>query len=289
MRDMRILLAGATGAVGRLLVPLLLERGHEVLGSTRSTTGFEQVLKLGAKPLLMDALDRSGVLETVASVAPDVIIHQLTSLAGGSPQDNARIRREGTRNLVDAALAAHTPRLIAQSIAWAYAPGDGLAVESDPLDLQAAEPRLTSVRGVEALENAVAEVAESVVLRYGAFYGPGTWYEPGGLIAERIRAGNLPANDAVTSFLHVRDAAVAAREALAWPRGSYNVVDDEPAPAREWVPAFARAVSVPVPEPSQGRAGWERGASNARARALGFRLQFPSWRAGFAELSSRAG
>jgi len=278
---MRILLAGATGVIGRLLVPLLLERGHEVLGSTRSAAGFEQILKLGAKPLQLDVFDRSAVFETVASVAPDVIIHQLTALASRNLQENARIRREGTRNLVDAALAAHTPRMIAQSIAWAYAPGEGLAVEGDPLDLQAAEPRLTTVRGVEALESAVAEVAESVVLRYGALYGPGTWYEPEGLIAERIRAGALPANDAVTSFLHVRDAALAAREALGWPRGCYNVVDDEPAAAREWVPVFARAVSLIAPSPSTGRAGWERGASNARARALGFRPQVSSWRAEF--------
>lgn len=279
---MRILLAGATGAVGRVLVPMLVERGHEVLGSTRSGAGFDQILSLGAKPLQMDVFDPKGVLDTVSSVAPDVIIHQLTSLGSGNLQDNARIRREGTRNLVNAALAAHTPRLIAQSIAWAYAAGNEPADESEPLDLGAPEPRLTSVRGVQALETAVAEVAESVVLRYGAFYGPGTWYEPSGVIAERIRTGKLPANDAVTSFLHVADAAAAALQALSWPHGAYNVVEDEPAVARDWVPAFARAVGVVAPEPSQGREGWERGASNARARALGFQPRF-AWRTAFAE------
>ena len=265
---------------------MLLERGHDVFGSTRNASGFEQILKLGAKPLQMDALDRKAVLETVASVAPDVIMHQLTSLGSGNPAENARIRRDGTRNLVDAALAAHTPRLIAQSIAWAYAPGAEPAVENEPLDLDAAEPRITSVRGVEALETAVAEVAESVVLRYGMFYGPGTWYERGGLTAERVAAGKIAANDAVTSFLHVHDAANAALEALGWPRGVYNVVDDEPAAAREWVPLFARAVGVSAPEPTSGRQGWERGANGARARTLGFRPRFTSWRAGFAALAS---
>jgi nucleoside-diphosphate-sugar epimerase len=283
---MRVLLAGATGAIGRPLLPMLLKDGHEVCACSRSAEGAEQIRKQGAQALQVDVFDREALLPAVARVQPDAVIHQLTALSAGNPLENARIRREGTRNLVDAALAAGARRLIAQSIAWIYEPGSEPATESTPLDLAAAEPRATTVRAVQALEAAAAEVPEHVVLRYGTFYGPGTWYAPGALMAERLRSGALPANDAVASFIHVRDAAVAALQALAWPSGTYHIVDDEPARARDWVPSFAAAVRLPAPPPSEGRAPWERGASNALARQLGWRPHYASWRAGFAALDT---
>lgn len=282
---MRVLLAGATGAVGRLLLPMLVRAGHDVCAWSRSAPGLEQIRNQGAHAVQVDAFDREGVLAGVSGFRPDVVIHQLTALSGGSLQDNARIRREGTRNLVDAALAAGTPRVIAQSIAWIYEPGLEPALETTPLDSTTAEPRCTTIQGVRALESAVAEVPEHVVLRYGAFYGPGTSYACGGLVERRLRAGELAANDSVTSFIHVQDAAQAALQALRWPSGTYHITDDEPARAREWLPVFANALSLAVPGVAEGRsAGWERGASNARARGLGWRPTYPSWREGFSEL-----
>ncbi|MFC5185325.1 NAD-dependent epimerase/dehydratase family protein [Actinomadura harenae] len=290
---MRILVADATGAVGRLMVPLLVEAGHEVTGLVR-TDGLRDLLRtFGASAVRGDALDADGVRAAVAAVAPDVVIHQLTALARGGPADNGRIRREGTRVLVDAARRAGVGRIIAQSVAWAYEPGDGPATEDTPLDVTAPRPRASLVGGVTALEEAVAEVEEHVVLRYGVLYGPGTWYTPGGLVGERLAGraeddpaavflGPLQADDGVSSFVHVEDAARAAVAALDWPSGVVNIVDDTPARAREWLPVLARALGVPAPSARHGREGWERGASNARARGeLGWCPAHPSWRTGF--------
>ncbi len=286
---MRVLLAGATGAIGRLLVPLLQQAGHEVFGCSRTTEGLEQIRRQGARAIQVDVFDHARLLAAVANVKPDAVIHQLTALSAGSSQENAKIRVEGTRNLVDAALAAGSKRLIAQSIAWIYEAGSEPALETTPLDSAAAEPRATTIRAVQSLEAAASEIPEHVVLRYGTFYGPGTWYAPGGLIAQRIRAGELTPSDAVTSFIHVRDAASAAVQALTWPSGTYHVVDDEPARARDWLPALAEALQLTAPRGEGKAAPWERGANNARARALGFRPHYASWRAGFAALAAEVG
>ncbi|WP_315986228.1 NAD(P)-dependent oxidoreductase, partial [Streptomyces sp. adm13(2018)] len=219
---MRVLVAGATGAVGRQLVPLLEGAGHEVVGISRR----------GPRPV--DVLDAGAVRRAVAEAAPDAVVHQLTDLGDADGAANNRIRTEGTRNLVDAARAAGVRRIVAQSISWAYAPGEGPADESVPLDPTREEPRSRIVAGVRALESAVAELPEAVVLRYGILYGPGTWYAPGGAVAAALAGdpaarflGSLAADDAVSSFVHVADAAEAAVRALAWPPGAYNVVDDE--------------------------------------------------------------
>jgi len=263
----RILLAGSTGAIGRRLGPLLSGAGHEVIGLSRSGASA------GAGHLRVDVLDRDAVTAAVRAVRPE---------AAADRAANARLRREGTRHLVDAALAYGVRRIIAQSISWAYEPGAGPATEATPLDLGAAEPRRTSVAGVAALEEAVREVPEWVVLRYGTLYGPGTWYAPGGAMARRVP----PAGPDVASFLHVDDAAAAAVAALSWPSGAVNVCDDEPAPASDWVPAFCEAVGVPAPAPTGGtRQGWARGADNGLARRQrGWTPGHPSWQEGFAAL-----
>jgi nucleoside-diphosphate-sugar epimerase len=239
--SLRILVAGATGVIGRRLVPLLLDRGYEVHGTTRSATRADDLRRLGVHPMVLDAFDRAAVLEAVDTVKPAILIHQLTDLSGGFAPEraadtltrNSRLRSEGTRNLVDAARAAGVRRLIAQSIAWVYAPGHEPHKEDDPLDLRAEGTRAVTVRGVLALESAVLDAApiEGVVLRYGWLYGPG---------ASRVAAGAPP--------LHVDAAANAA--VLAVERGTpgvYNVA--EPAPyiditraRRElgWDPAFRR-------------------------------------------------
>ncbi|MEU6852243.1 NAD(P)-dependent oxidoreductase [Actinacidiphila alni] len=278
---MRIFIAGGTGVIGRPLVPLLVGRGHDVLVGTRGADRVPALREAGADGVVMDVFDAESVTAAVAAAAPDVIVHQLTSLAGGDLAANARIRTEGTRNLVDAAKRAGVRRMIAQSISWAYAPGDGPADEATLLDTAAPAPRSVSVGGVAALESAVAEIDEHVILRYGTFYGPGTWYAPGGMVAGALAKGLVPANDAVSSFVHVEDAAAAVVSALGWPNGPVNVVDDEPAPAHAWVPVLAAALGAPAPERTAGGNAWERGATNARARFLGWQPAYPSWREGF--------
>ncbi|MEU8637820.1 NAD(P)-dependent oxidoreductase [Amycolatopsis sp. NPDC048633] len=280
---MRIFLAGASGALGRRVVPALLGQGHEVVGLTRNPASAGTIEALGAAAVLGDVYDAAGLADAVAAARPDVVMHQLTDLGAGDRAANAKVRVVGTRNLVDAAKAAGVRRIVAQSISWAYEPGAGPATEDTPLDLHGAPDRVATVGGIQSLETAVAELPEWVVLRYGTLYGPGTWYEPGALMAEAARAGNLPANADVSSFVHVDDAASAAVAALDWSPGAVNVCDDEPAAGHEWVPVFCAAVGAPEPARSDAeRTGWARGADNTLARKeLGWVPSRTSWRDGF--------
>ena len=280
---MRVLVAGASGAIGRVLVPLLIGAGHEVIGTSRTAEGLDLLHTQGAEAVQLDVFDRDAVLAAVAEAAPHAVIHQLTALSGGSSADNARIREIGTRNLVDAAKEAGVRRIVAQSISWAYEPGDKPAREDTPLDVNAGAPRSVTIGGVLALEQAAAEIDEHVILRYGTLYGPGTWYAPEALVARQLAAGTFKATDGVSSFVEVTDAAVAAVLALDWPSGTVNVCDDEPAPGHEWVPVLAKALGLPAPEPTAGRAEWERGADNTVARTIRhWEPRYASWRAGFA-------
>jgi nucleoside-diphosphate-sugar epimerase len=286
---MRVVVAGATGAVGRVLVPLLVEAGHQVTGISRTLAGAERVRRQGASAVQVDVLDRDGLRQAVAAAAPDAVIHQLTDLSDADGEATDRLRREGTRNLVDAARSAGVERIVAQSISWAYAPGESPADETVPLDIGAAGPRGAMVDGIRALEETAAEMEVAVLLRYGILYGPGTWYAPGGAVAAALAGdpdarflGSIEADLSVMSFLHVADAARAAVAALDWPGGPVNIVDDEPAQAREWLPVLATALGLPAPEARSGRQSWARGASNALARSRGWKPEHTSWRSGFA-------
>jgi nucleoside-diphosphate-sugar epimerase len=280
---MRIFVAGATGVIGRRLVPLLVERGHEVTAMTRSASSESLVRSLGAQPAFADAFDFEAVRAAVRHTRPDAVVHQLTDLRASSMAANARLRVVGTRNLVDATRAADVPRIVAQSLGWAYRAGDEPAREHEPLDVAANEPRSTTVLGVAALEQTVGELPVSVVLRYGVLYGPGTWYSGDGARAEDARVGRLVADDNVVSFVHVGDAALAATEALEWPSGAVNICDDEPATGIEWAPVFCKAVGAsPPPVGRVGRTPWARGADNAYARnELGWTPRYATWREGF--------
>jgi nucleoside-diphosphate-sugar epimerase len=239
---------------------------------------------MGAQAVVADILDRESVLSAVEKANPDVVFHQLTALSDWSFADSARIRAEGTRNLVDAALAAGVRRIVAQSISWAYAPGPAPAKEEEPLDTDAPPLRARTIRGIALLERGAAELPEHVILRYGMLYGPGTRYDRNGAIAERVRLGQMPATDGVVSFLHVEDAALAALLALGWPSGAVNIVDDEPAAGTEWLPVYASALQVPRPQVRRGSNRGERGASNAKAKSeYGWVPLYPSWRSGFAQ------
>ncbi|MEV6410012.1 NAD(P)-dependent oxidoreductase [Kribbella sp. NPDC051718] len=280
---MRVFLAGATGAVGRLLVPELVAAGHQVTGLIRRPEAAERLRSQGADSVLADIYDAPAVAAAVAAAEPDVVMHQLTDLANRDYAGNVEIRKVGTRNLVDAALGAGVRKVIAQSIAWVYEPGVQPATEETPLDVGADGARLNSVAGVVALEEIVAEAPEWVVLRYGLFYGPGTWYTKGALMDDAVRAGKLAPTADVTSFLHIADAATAAVQALEWPTGPVNIVDDEPVPGSVWVPAFARSVGAAEPAAVEAeRAPWARGADNHYARKhLKWTPRYPSWREGF--------
>jgi nucleoside-diphosphate-sugar epimerase len=171
---MRIFVAGASGVVGRRIVPLLIERGHDVTGLTRRPDAAEAIEKSGGQAVVADVYDANATADAIATARPDAIIHQLTDLSAGDRSANARIRDVGTRNLVDAALRFGVGRIIAQSIAWAYESGAGPATEATPLDLHADADRLGTVSSIAALENAARRLPEWVVLRYGTFYGPDT-------------------------------------------------------------------------------------------------------------------
>ena len=288
---MHVFLAGSTGVIGRRVLPLLLERGHAVTAMTRHPAGREQLISLGAEAVVANAFDRVALRVALQDAKPDVVMHQLTDLSGGSSQANAALRTRGTRNLVAAARVAGVERVVAQSVSWGYEPGDEPATESVPLDFQAGESRRTTIRGVAALEDAVRQLPSWVVLRYGSLYGPGTWYAPDGARAQDAREGRLLADEDVTSFVHVDDAAAAAVAALDWPDGAVNVCDDEPAAGWMWLPRFCEAVGAPPPRRAQRgeRSPWARGADNGRARDdLGWIPSHRTWRTGFAALEDTA-
>lgn len=310
---MNVFVAGATGAIGRQLVPRLVAAGHEVHGMTRSESKQAMLREMGAVPVVANALDRDQVVEAVASARPDAIIHELTAIGTVNlrhfDRDFARtnrLRTEGTDNLLAAGKQVGVRRFVAQSIAGfgAYArTGGPVKTEDDPLESSPAREMRETLAAIRYLEDAVlgAEWTEGIVLRYGTLYGPGTSMAPGGEQFELVRKRMFPIvgdGGGVWSFIHVADAADATVAALERGNpGAYNVVDDDPAPVAEWLPALAGTLGArkPLRVPRfvgrlfAGEAGVVmltevRGASNAKAKQeLGWRPAHPSWRQGFAE------
>jgi nucleoside-diphosphate-sugar epimerase len=267
------------------MLPRLVREGHEVFAMTKDSKSDEFLKGVGVTPVQADALDNNAVLAAFQKVQPEVVIHQLTSLGSVNLEDNARIRIIGTRNLVDASKAVCTKKIIAQSLSFAYEPGSTPASEDVPLDFEAPNPRKINVDGVAALESAAAELPEYVILRYGLIYGLGTWYDKEGIVGQQVSKGQVKATDSITSFLHVEDAAQAAVEALKWPSGPINIVDDEPASGKEWLPVFASVIGAPTPEKEDGSERGERGASNAKAKKeYGWKPIYSTWRTGFKQL-----
>jgi len=309
---MRIFVAGATGVIGKRLVPLLRANGHEVVGTTRSPGKVDDLRALGAEPRVLDVLDAVAVGKAVSEARPDVVVHQATALSDlGSLRnldeafaDTNRLRTEGTDNLLAAAQAAGAEKFVAQSFAgWPYAKEGSLVKDEEaPLDPSPPANAEQSMAAIRHLEKAVAgaEALAGIVLRYGGFYGPGTSLFEGGehVAAIRKRAFPLVGSSAgMWSFVHIDDAAAATLAAIErGGRGIYNVVDDEPAPASEWLPYLAERLGAKQPRHVPewlGRlvAGEQvvsmmteaRGASNAKAkRELGWTLVHPTWREGFA-------
>jgi nucleoside-diphosphate-sugar epimerase len=310
---MKVFVAGATGALGRPLVKLLVERGHEVTGMTRSESKQDLLRALGARPVVADALDPDAVARAVAEANPDVIVHQLTAIGEFNPRRmerefaaTNRLRTEGTDHLLAAGRAVGVKRFVAQSFApWPYARTGGMVKTEDyPLDTSPPAQVRTTVDAIKYLEKAVigADWTEGIALRYGGFYGPGTsiGLNPLGSYAEAIRGRKLPIagkGTGVWSFIQIEDAAAATVEAIEHgERGIYNVVDDEPAPISEWLPVLAKALGAKPPrhmplfvarlfggEATAVMMTELRGSSNKKAkRELGWKLRYPSWREGFA-------
>ena len=317
---MKIFVAGATGVLGRTLVPQLVGRGHEVVGMTRSEAKQELVRKLGARPVVADALDPDAVLQAVASVEPEVIVHELTALSGKlSARDmrhperspaavmTNRLRTEGTDHLLAAGRAVGARRFVAQSFAafrWART-GGPVHTEAEPLDPNPPAPLRVPLVGILHLERAVTSIewGEGLVLRYGGFYGPGTAIcrAPDAVMAAPVRKRRFPVigdGGGVMSHVHIDDAATATVAAIEHGSpGIYNIVDDEPARLGEWLPALASALGAKPPRRiprwlarlAAGEAATlmlteGRGAANDKAkRELGWQLRYPSWRQGFAQ------
>jgi nucleoside-diphosphate-sugar epimerase len=300
---MRVFVAGASGAIGTKLVPQLLDRGHEVIGTFRSPQHAERVRALGAEPIALDLLDPGAVRRAVLETEPEAIIHEATALADLSDfkhfdrtfHQTTKLRTEGTDALLDAAREAGVRRFVAQSYASARYARDGGPVKSedDPLDPAPAPNAREAFAALRHLDEAVTE-AGGIALRYGTFYGASNDGLP-----EPVRKRQFPIigdGGGVTSFIHLDDAAAAT--VLALERGApgvYNIVDDEPAPAREWLPVLADVLGA---KPPRRFPRWlarlfagefvvvmgteSRGASNAKAkRELGWELRYPSWREGF--------
>ncbi|MGE7632689.1 NAD-dependent epimerase/dehydratase family protein [Bacillus paramycoides] len=284
---MKIFVAGATGVIGRNLLPMLINEGHTVYAMIRSDSQKESLKNLGVLPVIADVFNRKEAFSVLKETLPDVVIHQLTALSTWNLEDNARIRIEGTRNLVDAAKNVGVKKIIAQSISWAYESGDKLATETDPLDFYAPMPRQVTINGIAKLEETVSELPEAVILRYGTLYGPGTWYAENGVFANQVRNNEIIATDGMSSFIHVEDAARAAVLALDWPSGIVNIVDDSPVTSKEWLPIYAAAIEAPEPKVQVWKNSWERGASNNKARKeYGWKPLFPSWSEWFKNLKS---
>jgi nucleoside-diphosphate-sugar epimerase len=317
---MKVFVAGATGALGRALVPQLVARGHEVVGMTRSASKQDLVRSLGARPVVADALDPDAVAQAVASAEPEVIVHQLTALSGKlsardmrHPERSSaatmtnRLRTEATDHLLAAGRAAGARRFVAQSFAaFRFArTGGPVQTEADPLDPNPPAALRAPLVGILHLERAVTTIdwGEGLVLRYGGFYGPGTAISlaPDAVMAAPIRKRRFPIvgdGGGVWSHVHIEDAAAATAAAVEHGKpGIYNIVDDEPAPVREWLPVLASALDAKpprrVPRWLARLAAGEmatlmmtevRGASNEKAkRELGWKPAYASWRLGFAE------
>jgi 2-alkyl-3-oxoalkanoate reductase len=304
---MKVFVAGATGAIGKPLIQKLVAARHTAYGMVRSQDSAAALAALGAEAVIGDALDAASVRAAIARVRPDAIINELTSLPKRyiptdmkeAAERDARVRLEGNRNLLAAGLDSGVRRFLVQSTAFFYAAGDGLVAESEPFAVNATPAVAGSSQRYTELEAMLLDRSEfaGVALRYGFFYGPGTWFIPDGDVGEQVRQQQIPIvgeGQGVSSWIHIDDAAEATVKALDCAPGAYNIVDDNPSPQRVWLAAFARYCGAPEPphvteEQARQSAGPDavyyatmlRGASNTKAkRELGFRPRPLEWLSG---------
>ena len=290
---MKILIAGATGAIGKPLIGFLQEQGHTLWGITQSQERAKGLEEQGAQGVILDVLDQSAVFSAVAKIKPDILIDMLTHLPKEyTPQAmqeaaslDAKIRIEGGANLLAAAEKEKVKRTIVQSAAFWYAPGNGLADETVPFAFEAPLGiALGSKRCQEIEQRALRSSLDAIALRFGFFYGPGTWFSPEGNIGDQVRRGQFPIEGSGTgiwNFIHIEDAAKAIVLALEAASGCYNIVNDTPISLAAWLPAFAKTLQAPPPpyltaEEAVEQRGEEtlyyatrlRGATNAKAKQI---------------------
>ncbi|HUN58974.1 MAG TPA: NAD(P)-dependent oxidoreductase [Candidatus Binataceae bacterium] len=301
---MKVLLAGATGTIGRPLILSLKQHGHSVFGLVRSAGSVGALAEMGAEAVIGDALDAGSVRTAIAQLRPDAVINELTSLPRhytpaemkAAAERDSRVRREGNVNLLAAMRDNGVRRYVLQASGFWYAPGPGLADESSPLAVDASPGVAASARVYAELESAAFRTTDidCVAMRYGFFYGPGTWYTTSGDMGDQVRQRQIPiigAGPGVSNFVHIEDAASATVAALECAPGPYNIVDDHPSPQCLWLPAFARACGAPEPphiteQEALTTLGADsvyyamrlRGASNQKARdQLNFRPRPLEW------------
>lgn len=302
---MNIFIAGGSGAIGRQLVPMLVREGHHVVAMSRSSGGAARLEAMGATPVIGDVFDKESLEELVQQAKPEIVIHQLTAFGATDADplaETIRIRREGTRNLVDAAKRSNARRFVAQSISFICKPiASGLTDEDSPLYVDASQAIRPLAQSVAELEHQTVRDSgmEGIVLRYGWFYGPGTNYDPADAIPRAIKRGRMPivgTGSGTYSFIHVQDAALAAMSALTrGESGIYNIVDDSPAKLCEWLPVAAKLLDAPPPVFMDETMAREKlgdmlvyvfneqsGASNRKAKkVLAWEPTIPTWQAGF--------
>ncbi len=301
---MRVLVAGATGAIGRPLIRSLKQHGHSVFCLVRSAESTGSVTEMGADAVTGDALDAASLRSAISRVHPDAVINELTSLPrhytpaemAAAAERDSRVRREGNVNLLAGMRDCGVRRYVLQSSGFWYAPGPGLADESSRLAVDASPGVAASARVYVELESTAFQASgiDSVAMRYGFFYGPGTWYAKDADMGEQVRQQQVPivgAGQGVWSFVHIEDAAFATVAALECAPDAYNIVDDNPTQQRNWLPAFARYCGAPEPpqvteQEALATSGPDsvyygtrlRGASNERARhELNFRPRPLEW------------
>ncbi|MCD8873531.1 NAD(P)-dependent oxidoreductase [Mammaliicoccus sciuri] len=276
----KIFVTGATGLIGTKLTKRLIEEGYEVAGLTTSEKGKEKLDNAGVKAYIGNILEYDTIEKSIGDFKPDIIMNEITDLKQVDMSANTKVRIEGTRNLVEAAIKHDVPHIQSQSIAFVYEAGDTLATEETSLDYDASGDRKITVDGVEGLEKESARLNKHVILRYGLLYGPGTWYGKDGMIYNQFINGEVTMTDGVQSFIHIDDAVETAIQALNFESGIYNVADDEPVKGDDWAKWYANELNVTPTLNIEPAAPFERGVTNKKFKDQGGKLIYTTWKDG---------
>lgn len=276
----KIFVTGATGLIGTKLTKRLIEEGYEVAGLTTSEKGKEKLDNAGVKAYIGNILEYDTIEKSIGDFKPDIIMNEITDLKQVDMSANTKVRIEGTRNLVEAAIKHDVQHIQSQSIAFVYEAGDTLATEETSLDYNASGDRKITVDGVEGLEKESARLNKHVILRYGLLYGPGTWYGKDGMIYNQFINGEVTMTDGVQSFIHIDDAVETAIQALNFESGIYNVADDEPVKGDDWAKWYANELNVTPTLNIEPAAPFERGVTNKKFKDQGGKLIYTTWKDG---------
>lgn len=266
--------------LGTKLTKRLIEEGYEVAGLTTSEKGKEKLDNAGVKAYIGNILEYDTIEKSIGDFKPDIIMNEITDLKQVDMSANTKVRIDGTRNLVEAAIKHDVPHIQSQSIAFVYEAGDTLATEETSLDYDASGDRKITVDGVEGLEKESARLSKHVILRYGLLYGLGTWYGKDGMIYNQFINGEVTMTDGVQSFIHIDDAVETAIQALNFESGIYNVADDEAVKGDDWAKWYANELNVTPTLNIEPAAPFERGVTNKKFKDQGGKLIYTTWKDG---------